>query len=88
MTRTFGTAGRIFGPSLDGMVENRAENGEKGYKEEKGEVLGKNDAATVAEHKILVLLRRRKGLRDRAIFMSIENRHVQTPAGRTYLLIV
>ena len=88
MTSTFGTAGRIFGPSLDGMVENRAENREKGYKEEEGGVLGKNDAATVAEHKILVLLRRGTGLRDRAIIMSIESRHVQTPAGRTYLLIV
>lgn len=88
MTRTLVTAWRMLGPSLDGMVENRAEGREERYKEGKGELLKKNEDATVAEHRILVLLRRRMGLRDRAIFMSIASRHVQTPAGRTYLLIV
>jgi len=90
MTMTFGTACTVLGPSLDGMVENRAECRKEECKEEgEEEVLGKNETATVAEQEVLVdLLRRRMGLKDRAIFMSIESRHVQTPAGRTYLLIV
>jgi len=87
---TFGTACTMLGPSLDGMVENRAVCREEKCKGEgEDEVLGANENATVAEQEVLViLLRKRMGLKDRAIFMSIESRHVQAPAGRTYLLIV
>jgi hypothetical protein len=39
MTRTLGTAWRMLGPSLDGMVENGAEDGDKEYKKGEQEAL-------------------------------------------------
>jgi hypothetical protein len=39
MTRTLGTAWRILGPSLDGIVENRADDEDEGWKKREEEAL-------------------------------------------------